>query len=86
MSKRLLTKIPFLPLLIWTFVFTSVALGAAPNDAVLKAKQEAESNGYIFVASRDEILAKAAHRTQSCFRLGPQRAGIIEAYGFPRAK
>ena len=36
-----------------------IALGAAPNDAVLKAKREAESNGYIFVASKDEIIAKA---------------------------
>ena len=59
MPGRLLAKIAVLPFLIWAFVLTSVALGAAPNDAVLKAKREAESNGYIFVASRDEILAKA---------------------------
>lgn len=59
MPGRLLTKIAVLPFLIWAFVFISVALGAAPNDAVLKAKREAESNGYIFVASRDEILDKA---------------------------
>lgn len=59
MPGRLLTKIVVLPFLIWAFVLTSVAFGAAPNDAVLKAKREAESNGYIFVASREEILAKA---------------------------
>ena len=59
MPGRLLTKIAVLPFLIWAFVLTSVALGAAPNDAILKAKREAESNGYIFVASRDEILDKA---------------------------
>ena len=59
MPKHLLTRIPFLPLLIWAFVLTSVALGAAPNEALLKAKKEAESNGYTFVTSRDEIVAKA---------------------------
>jgi len=59
MPERLFIKIAVLPFLIWAFVFTSVALGAAPDDAVLKAKREAESNGYIFVASRDEILDKA---------------------------
>ena len=59
MPGRLLTKIVVLPFLIWAFVLTSVAFGATPNDAVLKAKREAESNGYIFVASREEILAKA---------------------------
>ena len=55
----LLTKIPFLVFLIGSFVLTSVALGASPNDALLKAKQAAESNGYIFVTSRDEIVARA---------------------------
>ncbi|HLN86726.1 MAG TPA: extracellular solute-binding protein, partial [Candidatus Limnocylindrales bacterium] len=52
-------KIPLLPFLIWAFVLTSVAFGAAPNEALLKAKKEAESNGYTFVTSRDEILARA---------------------------
>jgi iron(III) transport system substrate-binding protein len=59
MPGSLFIKIAVLPFFIWAFVLTSVALGAAPSDAVLKAKREAESNGYIFVASRDEILAKA---------------------------
>jgi hypothetical protein len=54
-----ITKIPVLLFLIWSSVLASVALGAAPNEALLKAKQEAESHGYIFVASRDEIVAKA---------------------------
>ena len=59
MPECLITKIPVLLFLIWSFVLTSIALGAAPNDALLKAKQEAESNGYIFATSRDEIVAKA---------------------------
>jgi iron(III) transport system substrate-binding protein len=54
-----LTKVPVLLFLISCFVPTSIALGAAPSDALSKAKQEAESSGYIFVASRDEIVAKA---------------------------
>ena len=59
MPGSLFIKIAVLPFFIWAFVLTSVALGAAPNDAVLKAKREAESSGYIFVASKDEIIAKA---------------------------
>ena len=59
MPGSLFIKVAVIPFFIWAFVLTSVAFGAAPNDAVLKAKREAESNGYIFVASRDEILAKA---------------------------
>jgi iron(III) transport system substrate-binding protein len=37
----------------------NVARGAASSETQSKAKQEAESSGYIFPASRDEILAKA---------------------------
>jgi len=59
MPIRSLTKLPVLLLFVVSFVSTSSALGAAPNDALLKAKREAESSGYLFVASRDEILAKA---------------------------
>ena len=59
MPRHLAAKFSALPFLIYAFVFTSVALGAAPNDAVLKAKQEAESNGYIFITSRDDIVARA---------------------------
>jgi ABC-type Fe3+ transport system substrate-binding protein len=56
MPVRLTTTIPFL---VWAFVLTSVAHSASREDVLLKAKREAESNGYIFAASRDEILAKA---------------------------
>src|SRR4030095_8570879 len=41
------------------FLWLSLALGAAPAPALLKAKQEAEAKGYIFEGSRDEIIAKA---------------------------
>jgi len=83
MPERLLTKVAVLPFLIWAFVFTSVALGAAPNDVLLKAKQEAESSGYIFVTSRDEILAKAKKegRLRSVSGLsGPALKPMVEAF------
>jgi len=83
MPKRLPTKIPFLSFLIWAFALTSVALGAAPNDVLLKAKQEAESSGYIFVTSRDEILAKAKKegRLQAVSGLsGPAIKPMVEAF------
>src|SRR5262245_17087270 len=54
-----LAKIPALAFFISVFVLISIALGAAPNDAILKAKQESESSGYIFVTNRDEIVARA---------------------------
>jgi len=37
----------------------SRVLGASPSPSLLKAKQEAESKGFIFLASKDEIVAKA---------------------------
>jgi ABC-type Fe3+ transport system substrate-binding protein len=80
MPERLLTKIPFL---IWALVLTSVALGAAPNDVLLKAQQEAESSGYIFVTSRDEILAKAKKegRLRAVSGLsGPAIKPMVEAF------
>ena len=42
----------------WVFVAQAHS-AAAPSPAVLKAKQAAESNGFAFEASRDEIVAKA---------------------------
>ncbi len=59
MPRWSFTKFPILLSLISSFGLTSIALGATPHDALLKAKQEAESKGYIFEASRDEIIAKA---------------------------
>ena len=83
MPGRLLAKISFLPFLISVFVLTTVALGAAPNDVLLKAKQEAESSGSIFVTSRDEILAKAKKegRLRAVSGLsGPAIKPMVEAF------
>ena len=46
-------------LILWTLVPNSAALSASSSDLVEKAKQEAESKGYIFASNRDEIVAKA---------------------------
>ena len=46
-------------LILWGLVPNSAALSASSSDLVAKAKQEAESKGYIFVSNRDEIVAKA---------------------------
>ena len=35
------------------------ALAAAPNASLLKAKQDAEAKGYVFLTSHDEIVARA---------------------------
>ena len=83
MPGRLLAKISFLPFLLSVFVLTTVALGAAPNDVLLKAKQEAESSGSIFVTSRDEILAKAKKegRLRAVSGLsGPAIKPMVEAF------
>src|SRR5262245_61580135 len=40
-------------------LFASNVLAAQPNAALLKAKQDAETKGYIFETSHDEIVAKA---------------------------
>jgi hypothetical protein len=59
LREPLTTKIMVFFLVLWSFFFISLALGASPTDVLSKAKQAAESNGYIFVTSRDEIIAKA---------------------------
>jgi iron(III) transport system substrate-binding protein len=64
MAGYIRTSIAVVPFLIWTFGFTSVAAGAASDDVIQKAKKEAESSGYIFVTSRDEILARAKKEGQ----------------------
>ena len=46
-------------LLILISLVTSPVFAAAPSAAVVKAKQAAEANGFIFETSHDEIVAKA---------------------------
>jgi spermidine/putrescine-binding protein len=49
-------------ILVWTFCSWLIcpdAFAASPSTALLKAKQQAESKGYVFFTNRDEILSKA---------------------------
>ena len=53
-----------LPLISLSFAFSAAlgitdGLAAAASSSLLKAKQEAEAKGFVFVSSRDEIVAKA---------------------------
>jgi iron(III) transport system substrate-binding protein len=50
-------------LFILVFSVNSIAMGTAP-DSVLKAKQEAEAKGYVFIATHDGIVAEAEKERQ----------------------
>src|SRR5262249_5661540 len=45
--------------IVFLFSIVSPTPAVAASPTVLKAKQEAESRGYIFVSSRDEIISRA---------------------------
>ena len=49
----------FIPLLLLFGLVEFPALAAASNPALMKAKKEAETKGFIFFAGHDEIVAKA---------------------------
>jgi hypothetical protein len=57
MKKLLLLIIAFVNVYCW--MQSSPALAAQAAAGLLRAKQEAETKGYIFAASKDEIVAKA---------------------------
>ena len=45
--------------ILWPLVTSSNTFAASLNESVRKAKQEADAKGYIFLTSRDEIVANA---------------------------
>ncbi|MGH7823723.1 MAG: ABC transporter substrate-binding protein [Candidatus Binatia bacterium] len=57
MGKCFLTAVWFIAIWFWTFQATGIAASASPS--LSKAKKQAEAKGYIFVAGKDEIVAKA---------------------------
>ena len=59
MPMGLLADISVLLFLVSYFVLPSSAIAASSEGALLKSQQKAESGSYIFIASRDELLAKA---------------------------
>ncbi|MBI2986720.1 MAG: extracellular solute-binding protein [Deltaproteobacteria bacterium] len=50
---------PTLILILWSWLACADAFAASASSALLKAKQEAESKGYVFFTNHDEILSKA---------------------------
>ncbi len=57
-------KTDYLQKIFWSFAVLFLAMrvdgfGAAPASSIDKAKQEAEASGYVFVESRDKIVAAA---------------------------
>ena len=58
MDGRCLGILTFSLLVEWSLV-SSPVFGASASTGVMKAKQEAETKGFIFESSRDEIIAKA---------------------------
>jgi hypothetical protein len=58
-TRVTLTSWAALFLLAASWLLSFSALAAAPSQAVLKAKKDADAKGYAFYASRDEIIAKA---------------------------
>jgi iron(III) transport system substrate-binding protein len=59
------------------------ALGAALSPDLLKAKQHAEANGYVFVATKEEIIAKAkaeARLEALTFLEGDEKNAMIAAF------
>ena len=68
-------------LLCWTE--HSRLLAAAASPSLSKAKQEAESKGYVFISSKDEILAKAKQEGRLevlTFLEGDARKAMISAF------
>jgi ABC-type Fe3+ transport system substrate-binding protein len=59
MKPRFLRRGAVLLWVLFTLIAKSNAHGASLSDAVIKAKKDAEAKGYIFVSTRDEIIAKA---------------------------
>jgi ABC-type Fe3+ transport system substrate-binding protein len=60
MKKTLLCRLfSVLALCLFTASFSFAASAASPSPALLKAKKEAESKGFSFIASHDDIVAKA---------------------------
>ena len=43
----------------WGIFVDSVGAASAPSAELAKAKKEADSRGYVFYTSKDEIIAKA---------------------------
>jgi iron(III) transport system substrate-binding protein len=66
----------FLSLSLTHWLWISMAQAASANPALLQARKEAESRGYLFESSREEILAKAKKEGALRALLGFDEAAI----------
>ena len=77
-------KLLFLVMLfIYGWTGESRALAAAPSPNLAKQKQEAESKGFIFLTSKDEIVAKAKEEAKLealTFLEGAGKRAMIDAF------
>jgi iron(III) transport system substrate-binding protein len=67
----------------WGWMGDSRVLAASPSPGLLKAKQEAESKGFTFLISKDEILAKAKEESKLealTFLEGNAKKAMIDAF------
>ena len=78
MQSRLWKERAVLLFILWPLITTANALGAAAGDAVIKAQQESEAKGYIFLTSHDEIVA-AAKREGKLRLLGSLDPSVYKA-------
>ena len=81
MHKCFLTVFWFLTIWFWALEARVIAASASPN--LLKAKKEAEAKGYIFVSSKEEILANAKKEGQlsiQTFLEGDAQKAMTEAF------
>lgn len=81
MNKLYCVAILLINFCYWTGA--SRGFAAAESSGLLKAKQEAEAKGYIFLTSKDEILAKAKEEGKLealTFLEGNARKTMIEAF------
>ena len=85
-SEAAVKRLLFLAMLLTSFYCwadDSRALAAAASPNVAKAKQEAESKGFVFLTSKDEIVAKAKEEGKPealTFLDGAAKRVMIEAF------
>ena len=81
MNRCFLTAVWFMTIWFWALEARAIAASASPN--LLKAKKEAEAKGYIFVSSKEEILANAKKEGQlsiQTFLEGDAQKAMTEAF------
>ncbi len=71
-----------LSLLLGSFSASPFAFSASPTPALLKAKQDAESRGYVFFTDHDEIISKAKQEGKLRVVVGLTRSAQVTTEAF----